>query len=410
MGGFFSSAELQLVKQPQITVPRCGSCGLDKLCNSPKIKTIGRGKRKVLIVGEAPGKDEDNEGAPFVGISGQYLRNALVEIGIDPEGDCWITNAVICRPHTDKDKNRTPTDKEVQYCRPNLFNDIARLQPNVVIVLGAVAVQSLIGGIWKEEASEAIGKWVGWQIPNHKPNMWICPSWHPSYLLRSNGDPVLARCFKQHLENAFTLKEKPWKESPPDYKKKVKVVVEPEKAAEIIYEIIRKKPKLAAFDYETTTLKPDGPKSEIDCCSISDGEITVAYPWYGPTIKATEEFLFDKEIGKIAANMKFESRWTMKQFGKKIRNLVWDTMIAAHVLDNRSGICGLKFQSYVLLGQPSYDDHISPFLRSVKQGCNEVNRVKEIGLKQRLLYCGLDSLLEITIARIQMKKMGISYE
>ena len=333
----------------------------------------------------------------------------LYEIGVNIEEDCWVTNALICRPHTALDKNRTPTDKEVDYCRPNLFNAIDDLKPDVVVLLGGIAVRSLIGGIWKEEGSDSIGRWVGWNIPAHKPNMWICPTWHPSYLIRSNGDPVLARYFKEHLEKAFSLKGKPWKNGLPDYRSKIKTIFDPEEAAEAIRAIIKRKPKLAAMDYETTTLKPDSNKAQIRCCSISDGETTIAYLWHGPSRLATQEFIKCKEIGKIASNMKFESRWTMREFGHKVINWKWDTMLAAHALDNRSGVAGLKFQSFVLLGQNVYDDHISPYLKSVKAGCNEENRVKEIPPAQLLLYCGMDSLLEVEVAKKQMKQMGIQF-
>ena len=100
----------------------------------------------------------------------------------------------------------------------------------------------------------------------------------------------------------------------------------------------------------------------------------------------------------------------MKEFGHKVVNWKWCTVLGGHTLDNRSGVCGLKFQSFVLLGQGAYDEHISPYLRSVKPGCNEENRTKEIGLRELLLYCGMDSLLEIEVAKKQMKKIGVDWE
>lgn len=350
---------------------------------------------------------EDREGVQFIGITGQILRGVLSDIGIDVERDCWLTNSVICWPHTPGFKNRTPTLKEIEYCRPNLLNTVQELDPNVVVLLGGVAVHSLIGNYWKDEGKPTIWKWTGWQIPLHKPNIWICPTWHPSFVSRSKDDLVVKKFFRKHLENAVSLDKKPWNGNPPDFRSRVRTIINPEEASEAIEEIIRKKPKLASFDYETTTLKPDGKYSEIDCCSICDGDVSISYPWYGPAIKSTQKFLKDKDIGKIGFNIKFEDRWTRRQFGHKVINWKWDGMIAAHVLDNRKGICGLKFQSFVLLGQGNYDNHISPYLKSIKPGCNEVNRVKEIGIRQRLLYCGMDSLLEYEVAIKQMRKFGI---
>lgn len=408
--GFFSSSELQVVKSPTLEIPRCGACKLERNCESPKIEVVGEGRKKILIVGDAPGKEEDRQGVHFIGQPGEYLRDALVDLNIDVERDCWLTNSIICRPHTAQDKNRVPTDKEIEYCRPNLFNSINKLDPNVIILLGPVAVNSLIGGVWKEEAGEAIGKWVGWNIPLHKPNAWICPTWHPTHIIKNSDDGVLAKFFKEHLFNAVSLKNKPWPKGPPDYKSKVKVIINPEEAAEEIRAIIRKKPRLAAFDYETSTLKPEGAKARVVCCSISDGKTTISYPWHGVTRLATQEFIKDKDIGKCASNLKFESRWTMKEFGHKVVNWKWCTVLGGHTLDNRSGVCGLKFQSFVLLGQGAYDTHISPYLKSVKPGCNEENRTKEVGLRELLLYCGMDSLLEIEVAKKQMNRIGIDWE
>jgi uracil-DNA glycosylase family 4 len=369
---------------------------------------IGDGKRKVLVVGEAPGRNEDDEGKPFVGASGELLRDILYEIGVDLERDCWVTNSIICRPINERGGNKTPTKNEVEYCRPNLFNTIEKYKPNTVILLGGIAVSSLIGSIWDMEAGEGVSRWVGWQIPLKEPEVWACPTWHPAYLLREEKNKVLRMCFKDHLKRAFDLKGKAWGGKPPNFKSKVNVVINPEEAAKNIYELIDCQPKLAALDYETTTLKPDGKNAQIVCCSLSDGNTTLTYPWYGPTVKATKEFIRCKEIGKIASNMKFEERWTRKEFGHGVRNWKWDTMLAAHTLDNRSGISGLKFQSLVLLGQEAYNDHISPYLKSVKTGCNEPNRIRELAMRDLLLYCGLDSLLEVEVAKIQMRNIGVN--
>ncbi|MGH2611596.1 MAG: hypothetical protein ACRDFB_00940, partial [Rhabdochlamydiaceae bacterium] len=125
---------------------------------------------------------------------------------------------------------------------------------------------------------------------------------------------------------------------------------------------------------------------------------------------ATGELLRDKDITKLGYNIKFEQRYTMKEFGFKARNWKWDGMIASHVIDNRRGITGLKFQSFVLLGQPPYNDHIEPFLKPKKMihGANTINQINEISLQQLLLYCGMDSLLEFLVCKKQMKMISTS--
>lgn len=102
--------------------------------------------------------------------------------------------------------------------------------------------------------------------------------------------------------------------------------------------------------------------------------------------------------------MKFEERWTVAKLGCKVRGWHWDTMLAAHILDNRSGITSLKFQAFVHLGISDYDSHISPFLYSKHP--NETNRIDQVDDKSLLLYNGLDSLLEYLI----MKKQKAIFE
>src|ERR1019366_6190445 len=178
MKGFYTPSSL-VSKTSIPLLPQCGVCGLYKTCKSPKMKVDGRGRKKILLLGEAPGKNEDDKGVPFIGESGQLLERVLKRVGIDMREDCWITNSNICRPPD----NRTPTDKEIDYCRPNLINTIKELNPNIIIPLGGIAIQSLIGWTWKESVGK-VNHWLGCKIPNQRPNCWICPNWHPSYVSR----------------------------------------------------------------------------------------------------------------------------------------------------------------------------------------------------------------------------------
>jgi hypothetical protein len=251
-----------------------------------------------------------------------------------------------------------------------------------------------------------VGRWVGWQIPNRRWNCWICPTYHPAYLLRSkDGTPELF--VRKHLEEALGLEGRPW-EKVPDYSKRVKKELDHYKAAEEI-DALEDFEGPVAFDYETTSLKPDGPEAEIVSCSLAvdwereGGLDAYAFPWVGEVIPAMKRLLHSK-VPKIAHNMKFEERWTRKVFGRGVRNWHWDTMQAAHVLDNRRGITSLNFQSFVHLGQAPYDEDIKPFLKSTGPG--KPNRIRELKLTDLLLYGGLDALLTFMLAQKQMKEMG----
>lgn len=362
----------------------------------------GKGRKGILVIGEAPGREEDEQNKPFVGEAGRLLSSTSIKLGIDLRRDCWIYNSLICRPP----KNRTPSVKEIGYCRPNVLRTIKELQPTAIILLGKTPVRSVIGHLWKENVDK-LERWVGWQIPAQRYNAWVCPTFHPAALLYAKQDkpnyPVMEMMFQNHLQAAFEKESRPFEEVP-DYARQVEIILDPEQAAKIIRQM-QEKGWPVAFDYETDRLKPDRRERQIVTCSISwKGRRTIAYPWMGEAIAATREMILSP-VPKIASNMKFEDRWTYRVFGVRVRNWYWDTMLGAHTIDNRKKITSIKFQAFVLLGQEDYDSHIHAFLKA-KGGSNSQNRIREVPLKDLLLYNGMDSLLEYKVAVLQMKALG----
>lgn len=393
--GFFSSSNFQ-TKDKIPTTARCGLCGRYKNCVSPKMPPTGKGRKKILFIAEAPGEEEDKRNIQLIGRSGQLLRRCLRKMNVDLDKDCWKTNAVICY----KEGNPTPKDDIIEACRPNLMKTIKQYQPNVIILLGKIAIKSLISVLWKDDDG-IIDKWTGYIIPCHNPNTWIICTYHPAYLLRKN-DKVLDRFFERHLRTAIKKSEsRPWKKVP-NYKDQIEIIMNPVQAAQEIRRMISKGGSIA-FDYETNCLKPEGKGTKIISCSICwRGKKTIAFPWQGK-IKHIMSQLLKSSIPKIASNLKFEDRWTRVKVGHPVKNWWWDTMIAAHVLDNSPKVTGLKFQSFVLLGAESYDDHIASFLKPTKG--SRFNRIHEVDLKDLLLYNGLDALLEFSVAKQQMRIM-----
>lgn len=392
--GFFTETVMAKAAVVMSRVPKCGACGLYKSCKSPKLEPMGNGKRKILIVAETPGREEDDKGEQLVGNSARKLIEVLRRADIDLRRDCWLTSALICYPG-EHDAN----DKRITHCRPNLFNTIETLQPEIIIPLGQSAVKSLIGGIWKSDVG-AIGKWVGWKIPCQKLNTWICPMHHPSYLFKMK-DPVVEKYFEHHLTEAVALEGRPWKKVP-DYKKQVDLVFDGAHAASILRECTPTA-EVIAFDYETNMLKPDSDLAKIVSASVCfDGKRTIAFPFTNVVIEEWVE-LMRSSCRKIASNIKFEDRWTRAILGVAVKNWWWDTMLAAHVMDNRPDITGLKFQAFAMLGAEAHDKLVRASLRA--QGEDRVNEIENVDLDEMLLYNGLDSLLEYKIAMKQRKMM-----
>lgn len=402
--GFFSPAALTMAEPEQSLIPKCGACGLFKDCQSPKMPYSGGGKRRVLLVAEAPDRDEDREGVHFVGKSGQFLEGILKRLGINMREDCWLTNALICHPP----KNKIKDKKAIDYCQPNLLKTIKKLKPDVIIPLGRVAIRSAVGHAYTKKDIKELERWVGWQCPAIRYNAYVCPTWHPNDLMYENNK-LQEGFFTQHLKAAFKLKGKPFPGKVPNYKDQITLEYDASKAAEWLDSITS---GMIAFDYESNMFKPESKKAKIVCASVCwNGKKTLAFPWHGKVIPAMKRLLSDKSVYKTAQNMKFEDRWTRAILGIEVASWRWDTLLGSHLLDCRPGIGSLKFMAFTYLGQPRYDEHIEPYLKSegTDQGGNDENQIHLIPLDQLLIYNGLDSLLQYLIAEKQAAQMGVSF-
>ena len=151
----------------------------DPLAKSGTNIVISRGnpKAKLLIIGEAPGPEENIQGKPFVGRAGQMLDKILQAADFDPEQDVYITNSVFRMPPGDEGKTfRKPTDAETDFYRPYVFEIIRLINPLVMLLTGNVASYSILR---KTGITSLRGKWTESQ------GRWIMPIFHPSYLLRN---------------------------------------------------------------------------------------------------------------------------------------------------------------------------------------------------------------------------------
>jgi len=386
----FSSSEA-----PLLSLPECHKCGLYKKCNSPKMLPSGSGKRRILFIGEAPGKEEDAVGKQFVGKAGKYLRKKLDDLGCDLD-DCRVTNSIICRPPENKMDARY-----VSACAPTIRRLLRDEKFDVIVTLGEWALQQVIPEAYSRYGG-GMAKWRGWTIP--LDGCWLCPVYHPSYILRSDEDPILVQMFVSDLERALNC-EKVIQEVPPitlpALKNSVEIIEKPHSR---LADLATKR-GLLAFDYETTGLKPEMKGHRIVSCSFCfEGRDTWAFKVTDELLPELGRILFSKNLKKIASNLKFEERWTRHFFGRGVAEWYWDTMLAAHVLDNRSGVTSIKFQSFVRLGVGGWEDDVKGYLRA--EGSNEKNRIDFIPAHDLLLYNGLDSLIEFMVMLHQKREIG----
>ncbi len=138
----------------------------------------GNPEATVMLVGEAPGAEEDRAGLPFVGPSGQLLDRMLGSVGLD-RTRVLITNVLPWRPPG----NRNPTDTEIALCLPFLMRHIALVAPRWLVLLGAVPTRALTGRA--EGIRRLRGKWLEIPVPGLAGPVPALPTYHPAYLLRS---------------------------------------------------------------------------------------------------------------------------------------------------------------------------------------------------------------------------------
>jgi uracil-DNA glycosylase len=162
--------------QLQQTVSQCRLCDL----HAGRTQTVfGTGNRSAdwLVIGEAPGRDEDLQGEPFVGRAGQLLNAMLLAAGLKRE-QVYIANILKCRPPN----NRDPRPEEVVCCEPYLARQIALIQPRIILAVGRIAAQNLL------KTDTPIGKLRGTVHHYADTGIPLVATYHPAYLLRSPLD------------------------------------------------------------------------------------------------------------------------------------------------------------------------------------------------------------------------------
>jgi DNA polymerase len=158
------------------TVAGCKLCGLEKT-STQTVFGVGNPNADWMVIGEAPGADEDAQGEPFVGRAGQLLNSMLKGIGLE-RSQVYIANILKCRPPN----NRDPKPEEAAHCTPYLERQIELIAPRLILVVGRIAAQTLL------QTDTPIGRMRG-RLYHFGPSaVPVVVTYHPAYLLRSPGE------------------------------------------------------------------------------------------------------------------------------------------------------------------------------------------------------------------------------
>jgi uracil-DNA glycosylase family 4 len=187
-------ASAALLEEIAAQIRICTRC---RLCEGRTNAVPGEGPlgAKVAFVGEGPGEQEDAQGRPFVGRSGQLLREAISSVGLAEES-VFIANVIKCRPPG----NRDPLPEEILACRSYLLAQLALVQPRVIVTLGRHSMDLLI------RPGLSITRERGKHMRRH--GQLILPTYHPSYVLRNRNNDV-ERDFRRDIAVARKLAEQP---------------------------------------------------------------------------------------------------------------------------------------------------------------------------------------------------------
>jgi uracil-DNA glycosylase len=174
------SADLQKFDELRKAVLVCRQCPHLADFRHQVVFGVGNPNAELMFVGEAPGADEDLQGEPFVGRAGELLTRIIRTMGFSRE-EVYIANVLKCRPDIPPGKsgNRPPTAEEMATCLPYLREQIAIIQPKIMVALGGVAMRGLLG--LDQPMKSLRGRWHEFEgIP-------VMPTFHPSYLLRNQS-------------------------------------------------------------------------------------------------------------------------------------------------------------------------------------------------------------------------------
>ncbi len=396
--GFFLDAnELagkRIVKGASLEDNPCVVCGLERDCRTPRIKPFGENRKKIMIVGDAPGAIEDKYGSGEIDETLKIIQKSLGLSNIEMDRDTVRTYVLQCHPKKDKFR-----DDLVEFCYDRLELQIQKYKPELILCFGAKALNRVL------ETNISVMKNImavhGDVFPSRKYNCWVSANLHPGYVIKVEQEGVKDSkdLLYDSVYKAIQYLDRPL---PPSIlnsgeNKEVKGL----EAVKVLKYLSKSKTPIT-FDYECNQLHPylgDPKMLMISLSKKSSRGYVIYFDGDKRVEKAISEFLLSS-APKEAHNAKFEELWTKFQFNHGVNNWSWCTLVSAHVLDERKHKKALAFQAFLESGE-EYKDLVD------RKAIGEGNREDEI------LYSSLDSRYTREIAstqRLQCKdlKLGAS--
>jgi len=384
---------------------KCDMCPLHEFATHVKIKPrYGRGDIKLLLIGEAPGQEEDERGQAFIGNSGKKLDRILHEAGI-PIDNVGITNVVRCAPWKDplsRGRTRTPDEDEVYSCIRYAFDEIHHVDPDVIVSLGNIATKFLLGikgGITKMRGRV-------FKLDMGHKEYSVIPTFHPASILHGaiRNEPDMIRDLKKAWGVAnggrdFFIPQ--WELVNDDFRaiEILQSVISDFKSGDVPY---------AAYDIESVDLDPYQGKMRLLGISVAPREHEGYFiPLFHKESRITvgkiaphlQEFFETVEV--VGHNIKFDYIWTKYNLGYDLK-VRFDTLLASSLIygDTRSNDLGSLSQD--LLSYPDYEAELRRFLESLPK---DQRNYGNIPLKLLGPYGATDAAATRALAPIFMERI-----
>lgn len=341
----------------------CQKCKLWATCKHPCIEGRGNPYAPLLFIGEAPGREEDEQGTVFIGSAGQKLQLHLHSCNVP----YFITNAVKCRPVTiteeggrKKVENRTPTTKEVLFCAPKTYEIIDRMKPQVIVTLGSTPTHQLL------KISQGMEMIRGKVFYHPSFECFVIPTWHPAFLLY-NQDKKIEAEFQQDIRQAIALLDKPKVRR---ICSKPKSLSDPASIKEYLNKL--KTAEVFSCDIETTgKAKGDGlnPRkgriTDISFCMKPGEGVHIKWSDILPFFDDLKEALENPNSKKVGHNFRFDMKF-LRKIGIDVQNFYFDTMLAYHTLTmtfegKGQSLYSLETMSWLLTYEGDYKSILEEF-------------------------------------------------
>lgn len=321
-----------------------------------EVPPIGPTDAKIVLVGEAPGEREDQEGQPFVGHSGGLLNTMLREAGIERE-KCFITNVVNRRPANNdfgvlyEDKGRKKPTEVLVSSYARLRDEVNAVNPNVIVALGGEAFKALTG-------IDGISKWRGSVVPSTLcPGKKVIGTYHPAAIMRQFGwRPVAVMDLTRAVQQSEF----------PDIRIRERNLIVGRDFAVLKSELER---ILGLHESTRVSLDIETSESQVQCISFATERyraVSIPFFWRGTSIWSEElelelwrlvKAILQGPFRKIIQNAEFDTLFLKKKVGIEVNNLWMDTMVAQHMIYPELQK-GLDFLCAMYTDHPYYKDDI----------------------------------------------------